>query len=137
MKAERNNSFEKFVMKILLPIGTSIIFISALFLIKFFVESVLLIHFGDKLGKFTYFNIINLFAFIAYLITILLIKFTRERIWFFLTLIFMLFMFYYGIFAIHIFNPSNFLSNLGILITLVLFSVPIAMKNLKDLFLNF
>lgn len=134
MNRGKDDLITKYGVKILLPLCFGLLFLTTILFLNLFIETIFFIHFGDNLSKLSLFNWIFLFAFIFYIITISLIEYTRKKFWFFLTLFSMIMVFFYGVNIIHILNSSNFLSSLGILLTLILISIPIAMNNLKELF---
>lgn len=71
--------------------------------------------------------------FVFYMVDILVSK--SKRIWFSRTILFMFFFLLMGIIIISKIPFGNFYTNLGILISLVIFSIPVAMVNLNKLYI--
>ncbi len=79
-------------------------------------------------------NVIIVIIFIFLVIGVFFVKFNTNNMWFYLTLLFMVVIFVSGLFVFHFMVEGNFISNLGILLSVVLFSIPVAMYHLKCLY---
>jgi hypothetical protein len=121
-------------LKILISIGFLSVAILFLLIIYLFIKEILYINLDfDKIKVLINLFIICLICIGFFLVPI--IFFFKKRIWFYLTILFMFVVLVMGFFSLHFFGEKeNFARNLSVLFSIVLFSLPVGMYNLKCLF---
>jgi len=118
---------------IYLTIIPFIFFIFLIILIYIMILGIFFIRIGpenlNRMKIISYF-ILSIFALYLYFI----LKSKTSKIWFHLTILFILFTLISGIIFLHIIDTPNYLTNLGILFSVAFFSIPLGMEALKNLY---
>jgi len=107
----------------------------ALITIYYSMKMVLIVELQNNWNKFM---VINGFVFIVFIMIFILIKFyAKKRFWFYLMLLTMFTTFLFGFFAISTYLRSdNFFNTIGLLLALILFTVPPGIESLRNLYEN-
>lgn len=137
-KNKNEENINQFLINLIKKIYSTVL---PLFILIFFLIALFLISFGIleiQLGSL-FKNLIITSGFIL-LISSLFLYFllmsNTKKIWFYTTVLLMFTIFFIGFFALHLYIKENFITNLGILFSVILFSLPMGMESLRNLYTN-